>query len=155
MSDDIAEDQGRFVPFGAMSITSIELLDTALTFEKTLGLINIRMYTTLRYPPRRHDCTVDIQQTGLDNIHVRLSEIFDQDYHEIAKRFLYYLLIDGDLALEMKREHGVSLAYASALGGNSIVWIEKKKFCRFDHNCEILYNAWRHFKILSRIICTF
>ena len=86
------------------------------------------MYTTLRYPPRRHDCTVDIQQIGLDNIHVRLSEIFDQDYHEIAKRFLYFLLIDDDFALEIKEEHGVSLAYASALGDNSIKWIEKRSF---------------------------
>lgn len=141
----------KFDSMGLLSVDSVPLLDKRLMFEQQLGIINMRVRAILDFPPE-HDCVH--AEDAMEMVYVRLHELFDQVYHEVAKRFFYYLITSADLAAHMRHAFGIGI-HGKALGNNTVVAINREKTNRVDYQSQIIIDAWRQYKLLSRIICSF
>lgn len=142
---------GKFSALERLTLESLTQMDKHLMFEQQLGTINLRLRTVLDFPPE-HNCAYGDESQEM--VYVRLSDLFDQKYHQFAKHFFYYLITSADLAVYIRQNCGFGL-HNNPLGDNSVVMINRLSYNRVNHKAQTIINAWRQYKLVSRIICNF
>lgn len=83
-----------------------------------------------------------------------LEALFSECKNDHSKRFLYYMVSNQECGTHLRNNHGIWLT-GQPRGNRSTLAVNRDHLVLLSHRSEILLDAWKRHKLLSKIMYNF